>query len=144
MGPELRCGVSLQLVGVATVPLNVTVFVPCVAPNVVPVNVTSVPTGPESGDRPVIRGTIVKFTALLASPPTVTTILLLPMLTPLGTSTTIRVAVQFTVAAGVPFNVTVLAPCVAPKFVPESSHPPHWPRGRDEARDGGRCIGFSG
>ena len=40
--------VALQLVGVAAVPLNFTVLVPCVAPKFVPVIVTDVPTGPES------------------------------------------------------------------------------------------------
>jgi len=39
--------VSLQLVGVPAVPLKVTVLDPCVAPNLVPVIVTSVPTAPE-------------------------------------------------------------------------------------------------
>jgi hypothetical protein len=38
--------VSLQLVGVPTVPLNVTVLVPC-APKFVPVIVTAVPTDPD-------------------------------------------------------------------------------------------------
>ena len=36
--------VALQLVAVATVPLNVTVLVPCVAPKFVPVTVTEAPT----------------------------------------------------------------------------------------------------
>jgi len=35
--------VALQLVGVATVPLNVTVLVPCVAPKFAPVTVTDAP-----------------------------------------------------------------------------------------------------
>jgi hypothetical protein len=50
--------VALQLVGVATVPLNVTVLVPCVAPKLVPVIVTDVPTIPEFGLRLVILGLI--------------------------------------------------------------------------------------
>src|SRR6266699_3761661 len=40
----------------AVVPLNLTVLVPCVEPNVVPVIVTAVPTGPEGTDKFVIVG----------------------------------------------------------------------------------------
>ena len=51
--------VAVQLVGVAAVPLNVTVLVPCVAPKFVPVIVTGVPTGPLVGDRLVsVGGTV--------------------------------------------------------------------------------------
>jgi hypothetical protein len=108
--------VALQLVGVAATPLNVTVLVPCVAPNVVPVIVTDVPTGPEVGDRPVIFGATVKFTPLLAAPATVTTTF--PVVAPPGTGTTMLVALQLAGVALVPLNVTVLVPCVAPKVVP--------------------------
>ena len=48
--------VALQFVGIASVPLNVTVLAPCVAPNVVPVSVTAVPTGPSTGASVVIVG----------------------------------------------------------------------------------------
>jgi hypothetical protein len=48
--------VALQLVGVAVVPLNLTVLAPCVVPKFVPVMVTGVPTGPEVGDTPVMLG----------------------------------------------------------------------------------------
>src|SRR5574338_1050937 len=41
--------VSDQLVGAAVVPLNFTVLVPCVAPNLVPVIVTGQFTGPDVG-----------------------------------------------------------------------------------------------
>ena len=41
--------VALQLVGVAAVPLNFTVLVPCVAPKFVPVIVTDVPANPDVG-----------------------------------------------------------------------------------------------
>src|SRR5208283_151447 len=67
--------VALQLVGVPAVPLNFTVLVPCVAPKFVPVIVTEVPTGPDVGFRLVMLGAgavTVKFTPLLAIPPTVT------------------------------------------------------------------------
>ena len=41
--------VALQLVGVAAVPLNFTVLVPCVAPKFAPVIVTDAPTNPDVG-----------------------------------------------------------------------------------------------
>jgi hypothetical protein len=47
---------ALQLVGVATVPLNFTVLVPCVEPKFVPVIVTLVPTAAEVGLRLLITG----------------------------------------------------------------------------------------
>ena len=46
--------VSVQFDGVALVPLNFTVLVPCVVPKRVPVIVTDVPTGPEEGAMPVM------------------------------------------------------------------------------------------
>jgi len=45
-----------QLVGVAVIPLNLTVLVPCVALKFVPVIVTDVPTGPIAGERLVSAG----------------------------------------------------------------------------------------
>src|SRR6266581_4434773 len=108
--------VADQLVGVAVVPLNVTVLVPCVAPNVVPVIVTDVPTAPLVGARVVIFGVTVNATPLLAMPPTVTTTL--PVVAAAGTGTTMLVADQLVGVAVVPLNVTVLVPCVAPKLVP--------------------------
>lgn len=51
LGTGTTIDVALQLVGVAVVPLNVTVLVPWVEPNVVPVMVTEVLVGPEVGDR---------------------------------------------------------------------------------------------
>jgi hypothetical protein len=50
--------VVLQLVGVAAVPLNVTVLVTCVAPKLIPAMVTEVPTGPEVGDRLKMLGPV--------------------------------------------------------------------------------------
>ena len=58
----------------------------------------------------------VKLAPLLACPPTVTTTL--PVVAPAGTGTTMLVALQLVGVATVPLNVTVLVPCVAPKFVP--------------------------
>jgi hypothetical protein len=111
--------VALQLVTVAAVPLNLTVLVPWVAPKFVPAIVTVAPTNPDVGFRFVMLGggaETVKLTPLLATPPTVTTTF--PVVAPVGTSTTILVAVQLVGAAAIPLNVTVLVPCVAPKFTP--------------------------
>src|SRR5207245_9606380 len=85
---------ALQLVGAATVPLNVTVLVPWVAPKFAPVIVTDVPTGPLGGARLVIPGVVntVNATPLLALPPTVTTTL--PVVAAAGTGTTMLAADQ--------------------------------------------------
>src|SRR5207245_3866664 len=58
----------------------------------------------------------VKGTALLATPPRVTTTF--PVVAPAGTGTAMLVALQLVGVAVVPLNVTVLAPCAAPKFAP--------------------------
>lgn len=73
-----------------------------------PVIVTEVPIGPEVGDRPVMLGETVKFTALLAPPNTVTTTL--PVFAPLGTGTTMLVELQLVGVAAVPLKLTVLFP----------------------------------
>src|SRR5437667_645342 len=118
LGTVATMDVALQLVAVALVPLNVTVLVPCVEPKFVPVIVTDVPTAPEVGDSPLMFGvgSTVKLTPLLGTPLTVTTTL--PVLAPLGTVATMDVALQLVAVALVPLNVTVLVPCVEPKFVP--------------------------
>jgi hypothetical protein len=108
--------VAFQLVGVAVVPLKVTVLAPCEAPKFVPVIVTEVPAEPDAGDRLVMLGLTVKGTPLLASPPTVTTTL--QVVAPLGTGTTMLVALQLVGVAAVPLNVTVLLPCAEVKFIP--------------------------
>src|SRR5208337_4161288 len=111
--------VALQLVGVAVVPLNLTVLVPCVAPKFAPVIVTDAPTNPDVGFKLVMPGAgtvTVKLTPLLASPPTVTTTF--PVVAPAGTGATMLVALQLVAVAAVPLNLTVLVPCVAPKFAP--------------------------
>ena len=74
---------------------------------------------PDVGLRLVMLGAgtvTVKLTPLLATPPTVTTTF--PVVAPLGTGATILVALQLVGVAAVPLNVTVLVPCVAPKFAP--------------------------
>jgi hypothetical protein len=111
--------VPLQLVGVAFTPPNMTVLVPCVAPKFAPVILTAVPTTPELGLRLVMLGVAfvnVKLEPLLARPPTVTTTL--PVPAPAGTGTTMLVPLQLVGVAFTPPKVTVLAPCVAPKFAP--------------------------
>jgi len=110
--------VALQLVGIPVVPLNLTVLLPWVEPKLVPVTVTDVPAAPEVGERLVRLGaaTTVKADALLAMPPTVTTTF--PVVAPAGTGATIDVALQLVGVAVVPLNLTVLVPCVLPKFVP--------------------------
>ncbi len=113
--------VADQLVGVAVVPLNVTVLVPFVAPKFVPVIVTDVPTGPLVGVRLVTVGAVavvvtVNVIALLAAPPTVTTTL--PVVAPAGTGTVMLEEDQFVGVAAVPSNFTALVPCVDPKFAP--------------------------
>src|SRR2546428_1249782 len=110
---------AVQLVGVAAVPLNLTVLVPWVEPKFVPVIVTEVPTEPEAGFKLVMLGggtMTVKVTPLLATPPTVTTTF--PVVAPLGTGTAMLVALQLVGVAVVPLNLTVLVPWVEPKFVP--------------------------
>src|SRR5256712_571683 len=111
--------VALQLVGAAAVPLNLTVLDPCVAPKFAPAIVTDAPTNPEAGFKLVMLGAgtvTVKLTALLAAPPTVTTTF--PVVAPAGTGTTMLVALQLVAVAVVPLNLTLLVPCVAPKFAP--------------------------
>ena len=111
--------VADQLVGVAAVPLNVTVLVPCVAPNVVPAIVTAVATGPLVGESVVMVGGVpitVNAAPLLMLPLTVTTTL--PVVAPAGTGTTMLVADHEVGVALIPLKATVLVPCVAPKFEP--------------------------
>ncbi len=120
VGTDVARLVALQLVTVAAVPLNVTLLVPWVDPKFVPLIVTAVPTGPEVADRLVIAGAevgvTVKSTPLLATPPTVTTTF--PVVAPVGADVARLVALLLVTVASIPLNVTVLVPCVAPKFVP--------------------------
>lgn len=101
---------------VAVVPLNLTVLVPCVEPNVVPVIVTAAPTAPVVIDKLVMAGVTVKLFPLLATPLAFTTTF--PVVAPFGTVTAILEAPQVVTAAVVPLNVTVPVPCELPKFDP--------------------------
>jgi hypothetical protein len=91
-----------------------------VAPKFVPRIATEVPTGPAVGLRLEMVGAeaevTVKAMPLLDLPPTVTTTL--PDVAPAGTGAAMVVALQLVGVATTPLNVTVLDPCVAPKFVP--------------------------
>jgi len=117
-GTGTAIDVALQLVGAAVVPLNLTVLEPWVAPKFVPVSVIDVPIAPDVGERLVMAGavTTVNDLPLLAVPLTVTTTF--PVVAPAGTGAAIDVALQLDGVAVVPLNFTVLAPWVAPKFVP--------------------------
>ena len=102
--------VELQLVTVAAVPLNLTVLLPCVEPNVVPLIATAAPTAPEVTDKLLIFGITVKLTPLLATLDTVTTTF--PVVAAAGTVTLILVELQVVAVAVVPLKVTLLVPCV--------------------------------
>jgi len=110
--------VALQLVAVAAVPLNFTVLDPCVVPKFVPVIVTEALTAPVVGDKLVMLGVgnTVKLLPLLSTPLACTTTF--PVVAPEGTGTTMLVVLQLVGVPDVPLNLTVLLPCVAPKFVP--------------------------
>ena len=102
---------ALQLVGVAEMPLKVTMLVPWLAPKLEPAMVTDVPITPDVGFRLVTLGggtVTVKGTPLLALAPTVTTTL--PVVAPTGTGTTMLVALQLVGVPAVPLNLTVLVP----------------------------------
>jgi hypothetical protein len=107
-----------QMVGVAAVPLNATVLVPCVDPKFTPEIVTAVPAGPEVGEMLLIVGVCetVNGTPLLATLPTLT--ITFPDVALIGTGTVMLVALQLVGLATVLLNVTTLPACVAPKFVP--------------------------
>jgi hypothetical protein len=64
----------------------------------------------------VISAVTAKLTPLLATPPTVTTTF--PVVAPAGTVATMLDALQLVAVAVVAPNLTVLVPCVAPKFAP--------------------------
>jgi hypothetical protein len=110
--------VSPQIVGVPVLLPKLTVLVPCVGPKPLPATVTELPTGAAVGDRLEIFGVgaTAKGTPALATPETVTTTL--PGVAPVGTGTTIFALAQLVGVPAVPLKLTVLVPCVVPKFVP--------------------------
>jgi hypothetical protein len=94
-----------------------TVPVPCADPKPEPEMVTCKPAAPEVGDRLLMMGGTVKFHPLEGAPATLTTTL--PIVVPFGTATSISLSYQLVGVAAVPLKVTVLAPCTAPKLVPD-------------------------
>jgi hypothetical protein len=107
--------VSLQLVGVIPKLFHCTVLVPWVAPKLLPLIVTAVPTGPALGETDCTTGAVLKNTPLLTAPAAVTTTL--PE-KPFDTGAVMLVLLQLVGAAVVPLNCSVLAPCVEPKLFP--------------------------
>jgi hypothetical protein len=100
--------VLLQLVGVAAMPLNVTVLAPWVAPKPNPVMVTDVPTCPVTGES-VIFGTTVNATLLLAVVMTVTSMKSVPR----GAFTTLPVILVLLQLVGV-----IVKPLICTRLVP--------------------------
>jgi hypothetical protein len=111
--------VLLQLVAVATPPLNVTWLPVWLAPKLDPLIVTAVPKTPDVGEMLLITGAApgtVNVVPLLAKPLTVTTTL--PVVAPLGTGTTMLATPHEVGVAAVPLKVTVLLPWVVPNPAP--------------------------
>jgi hypothetical protein len=75
LGTDVIISGSLQVVGLASVPLKLTVLAPCAAPKLVPVIVTTAPIAPDIGKILLTEGgtRTVNFAGLLANPFTVTT-----------------------------------------------------------------------
>jgi hypothetical protein len=106
---------SLQLNGVAAVPLKVTLPLPCGMPNPEPLIVTCEFTPPLAGETPLIAGggITVKLAELDATPCVTITG---PVVVPDGATTTIWVLPQL---AGVTFvPLKLILPATEPKFVP--------------------------
>jgi hypothetical protein len=106
---------SLQLNGVATVPLKVTLPLPCGMPNPEPLIVICEFTPPLAGETPLIAGggITVKLAEFDATPCVTITG---PVVVPDGTTTTICVLPQL---AGVTFvPLKLILPATEPKFVP--------------------------
>jgi hypothetical protein len=117
IGTTARMLVLLHDVIVVTaMPLKATVPVPCVVPKFDPVMVITPPTGPVDELRLVTIAGTTKFAPMLANPATATTTV--PEVAPAGTGTTMLEADQDVGVAKVSLKVTVLVPCMAPKFDP--------------------------
>jgi hypothetical protein len=114
--------VSLQLLGVAGVPLKMTVLEPCVDPKCDPVIPSTDPTGSELLSMLLMLGGVTKVndTVLLFWMPALTCTF--PVMVPVGTGATICVSLQLVgVAARLPddpWKVMLPPFCVAPKLVP--------------------------
>jgi hypothetical protein len=114
-GTGTRMLESLQLVGVAVVPLNFTRLVPCGMPKPEPAIVTAVLTVPEVGvSKEMLGGGITGKLTEFEAPPCVT--ITGPVVAVAGTATTICVLLQLVGLPAMPLKVTV--PATDPKFVP--------------------------
>src|SRR5580698_474984 len=109
-GTGITISVALQELGVAAVPLNLTVLEPCVSKKFEPSMVIGVPIDPELWERLPMdgAGSSVKLTPLLATPPTVTTAF--PVVVPGGTGAVMLVELHAVGVAVVPLNLIVLDP----------------------------------
>jgi hypothetical protein len=119
VGTGTTIEVSLQLVGAATVPLNVTVLFPWGDPKFLPVTVIDAPTAPDVGRSCEMPGpeVTVKGRPLLATPlrETMTS----PLVAPGGTQNTSEVSLQNDPeVAATPLKVTVLKVLPVPKLLP--------------------------
>jgi hypothetical protein len=114
--------VSLQLLGVAGVPLKVTALEPCVEPKCEPVIPSSAPTDSELLSMLLIFGGVTKVndTVLLFWKPALTCTF--PVMAPVGTGATICVSLQLVGVAPIgpddPWKVMLPPFCVAPKLLP--------------------------
>jgi hypothetical protein len=108
----------LQKVGATLFPPMLTVLLPWLAPKLPPLMVTAVPAAPVDGDRLLRVGVTVKGVPLLATPPTLTTMLPVPGKVPLGISTVIPVSLQLVGVSAAPLNVTTLFPWTPPNPIP--------------------------
>src|SRR5436190_9737761 len=119
--------VLVQFVGLAVVPLNVTVLDPCVAPKYAPARVTVSPMWPLDGVTAVRVGARrVNVTPLLYAPVTVATTE--PVVAPTGTGATMFVSDHKVGVAVVPLNLSVLLPWELPNRVPTiETSSPTWP-----------------
>jgi hypothetical protein len=107
--------VSFHVFAAVATPLKVTVLVVGVAPKPFPERVTSVPVGPEPGDKAFRIGGAVNVSALLG-PPDAAVTTTGPVLVPVGTAVTMLVSDHDVIAAASPLNVT--DPAIAPNDVP--------------------------
>ena len=111
--------VSLQLLTIAGISPKVRVLAPWLAPKLVPVTVTSVPTGAADGETAVMFGvgnTVKLEESVLGTPFTVTDTM--PVIAPAGTIAMICVSLQLLAVAAVLLNAIVLLPCESPKLLP--------------------------
>src|ERR1700730_14908895 len=110
---------ALQLVAVATAPLNVTIPLPWGEPKLLPEIVTVAPTEPEETLKPLILGlpTTVKLLPALLTP--LANTMTFPVVAPEGTVATMLLVVQLVTAAVVPLNLIVPLLRCESKLLPE-------------------------